>query len=331
MCWRRYALDSRASRFTGWSFDASLTLAPARQTAPARRPDAVASRAQATMPPRAPEPHGSQVSEVGRDRTLRARARALDFVEARGDELARRRARALVGRARAADVAEWLARLQLADGAFPADPTPGAPSSLRATRRALGTLADLGHLHGALVERAVDHLARAQRADGSWSAEGEGSERATLESTGRIAGLLARTPCVRARCPDAAAEWLAVRFAPERVQGFAWGPLAAYAATFANVPHEGGDAILHWCGRELERCFRAGAFGAVRTARVLLDCDAPSLPGAKLDPAEILAALVREQASDGGWPPPGGGDDERVASALHALAALSRLRRGGPR
>jgi hypothetical protein len=119
-----------------------------------------------------------------------------------------------------------------------------------------------------------------------------------------------------------------VRFAPERVQGLAWGPLAAYAATFANVAHESSDAILQWCGRELERGFRSGAFGAARTARVLLDCDAPSLPGARLSFAEIVEGLLREQASDGGWPAAAGASP--VATTLDALAALSRIRAGRP-
>jgi hypothetical protein len=265
------------------------------------------------------------VAPIDPDAIPRARERALGFVEAFGDELAKRRAGALAGRASAAGVVEVLARFQLPDGGFPEDPARGAPSSLDATRSALAALADLRALHGALVERAVAELVRAQRSDGSWAPEGDGCEGSALEATGRIAGLLARTPCVRARSPDAAADWLAARFAPERVQGFVWGPLAAYAAAFANVPHESSDAILQWCGRELERAFRAGAFDAVRTARVLLDCDAPSLPGARLDPRELVAALLREQLSDGGWPPSGGADDERVAATLDALAGLARL------
>ncbi len=277
------------------------------------------------MPPCARESRGGCVSQAGTDAIERARARALDFVEACGDELARRGARALAGRESAAGVVEVLERLQLPGGGFPQGAARGTPSSLDATRSALAALADLGNLHCDLVERAVGYLVRAQRPDGSWDCEGDGSEGPALEATGRIAGLLARTPCVRARSPDAAAEWLAARFAPERVQGFAWGTLAAYAATFANVAHESADAILQWCGRELERGFRAGVFDAVRTARVLLDCDAPSLPGARLDPPEIVAALVLEQATDGGWTPDGGAVASRVASTLHALTAFSRF------
>jgi hypothetical protein len=319
MCCRRYALDSPASRFAGRSLEASVTRTPIG----GRSLGYHAGRARRRRA-------GRSASLIDPDATLRARERALGFVEARGDELARRRARALVGRASADGVVEWLAGAQFPDGAFCADPARKAAASLAATRCALGVLADLGALHAELVARAVDCLVAAQRADGSWAPERDASEPAALEATGRIAGLLARTPCARATSPEAAAEWLAARFLPERVQGFAWGPLAAYAATFANVAHESSDAILQWCGRELERAFRAGAFDAARTARILLDCDAPSLPGSRLAPAELAAALLREQAPDGGWPAASGVDPSRVAPTLDALAALARFGPAAP-
>lgn len=250
-----------------------------------------------------------------------ARERALGFALAHGDALAQRRARALVERARAPEFAEWLARKQLEGGAF----ADASGQGLTATRRALAALVQVGVLHGALVERAVQYLGRAQRPDGRWEPAGDASESAAIEATGRTAGVLARTPCARSRTLDAAADWLAARFAPERVQGFAIRALGAYAATFANIPHESSDAILQWCGRELERGFRAGAFDAVRTARVLVDCDAPSLPGARLAAGDVVAALLSEQAPDGGWPPQGGERPCRIARTLDALAGLARL------
>jgi hypothetical protein len=168
---------------------------------------------------------------------------------------------------------------------------------------------------------------RAQRSDGSWAPEDDASEAAALEATGMLAGLLARTACVRLSRLDAAAAWLAERFAPERVQGFAWDALRAYAAAFANLPHENADGILQWCGRELERGFRVGTFDAVRTARVLVDCDAPSLPGARLGAEELVAALLSAQAEDGGFPAPHGVAGDAVERTLDALAALVRLAR----
>src|SRR5262245_54826055 len=315
MCWRRYALDSRASRFAGESLEGSVTRAPRGSKRP-RLPCRAARRSR-----------GGRGDLVDPDATLRARERALGFVDAEGDELARRRAAALAGRASAARVVEELARVQLPEGDFGADPARAGDSSLDATRRALAALADLGAPHGAVAERAVGRLVRAQRPDGSFAPERDGSEGGAIEATGRIAGLLARAACAPSRRAEAAAEWLAARVAPERVQGFAWGPLAAYAAAFANVAHEASDAILQWCGRELERGWRAGAFGAAPTARVLLDCDAPSLPGSRLAFPELAAGLLLEQATDGGWSA-GTGAASRVEATLDALAALARL---GPR
>ena len=263
----------------------------------------------------------ARVARIDPDAVASARSRALDFVLAHGDELAGRRARALVDRGRAPALAGWLGGLQQPDGGFAA----GSGETLASTRRAIAALVQVGVLHGAVVERAVACLGRAQRPDGRWQPAQDASEGAALEATGRIAGVLARTPCARTRTLDAAADWLAARFAPERVQGFARGALAAYAATFANVPHESADAILQWCGRELERGFRAGAFDAVRTARLLVDCDAPSLPGARLESDELVAALLREQQPDGGWAAPDASPACRAARALDALAGLARL------
>jgi len=255
------------------------------------------------------------------DAIARARERALVFTRAQGDELAQRRALALVERARAPELVTWLAGQQHADGSF----ADASGERLAASRRALAAMVQVGVLRGAVVEGAAGYLARAQHPDGSWQSPENASESAAIEATGRSAGVLARTPCVRARTLDAAAEWLAARFAPERVQGFARGALAAYAAAFANIAHEASDGILQWCGRELERGFRAGAFDAVRTARVLVDCDAPSLPGARLVAGDLVAALLGEQAPDGGWPAAGGEQPCRIARTLDALAGLARL------
>jgi len=248
--------------------------------------------------------------DSGSDAIARARERAQAFVAERGDELAHRRARALAGLAPASCVVEWLERAD--------------PRALPDDTAALVALADLGALRGAFVERAVARLAAEQRADGSFAPAGGAGEAAAIAATGRRLGLLARTACVRDAVLGVGADWLAARFAPERVQGFAWEPLAAYAAAFSNVPHDASDAILQWCGRELERGFRAGAFDGIATARVLLDCDAPSLPGARLAPPEVLAAVLAAQQGDGGFAAGAGGAD-RVARSLDALAALRRL------
>ena len=164
-----------------------------------------------------------------------------------------------------------------------------------------------------------------QAEDGSFGAEGSDEEERVF-TTGRLAALLSGLRSVRRRLLERAADYLAARFSPERVAGFAWRPLAAYTPLFTNVEHERGDDVLQWCGRELERGFRARRFDAVQTARIWVDCGAAALPGARVSADEIVLALLAEQTSDGSWPlPDGSHPSARVAHALDGLTALMRL------
>ncbi len=242
--------------------------------------------------------------------TEQAVRRAASFVSAGDDELLSRWAAVSVGAGDAQGAAEAIVRQQRADGSF---------GDVASTRRVLSLLDDVGARGGPVLEGACRWLETVQAVDGRW---GDGD--AAIFETGVLVGLLARAPSVRGSVLGAAADWLAEGFAPERVQGFQWLPLAGYASAFANLAHESADGILQWCGRELERGFRTGHFDAVRTARVLLWCDAPSLPGARLEAAEVVAALIEQQEEDGGWPAPPG---RRTARAWDGLVALLRLPR----
>ena len=241
-----------------------------------------------------------------------AQVRAAEFVAAHGSALARARAAALVG---AGPVAAALAELdvQLADG---------APDALLLALRVCDELGARGDVR---VERACARLAASQRADGGFDT-GDDDLDLRLVYTGMAAGHLAKTPFARPELLAAAGDFLAAHFAPERVQGFRWGDLIAYANFFANAPHEQADAVLQWCGRELERGFRAGAFGAVRTALVFACCDAHALPGARVAPDELRAALQAEQSADGGFGLPVDPAPQRVDESLDALVALRHLR-----
>jgi hypothetical protein len=250
--------------------------------------------------------------------TARARARAARFIEACGDPPARWRAAVLLGTATFARaepaIEEWAAQTGALRGEW-ADAVAALP--------VLGALADLRGLESPLARRLAEALARAQADDGSFGASDE-DERVFV--TGRLAGWLAGLRAVRSSLLDRAGDYLAARFTPERVGGFAWRPLAAYSHFFANVPHERGDDVLQWCGRELERGFRARRIDAVQTARILVDCGATVLPGAKLDAGEVVVGLVSEQSDDGGWiASAGDSPSARVAHSLDALTALVRL------
>jgi hypothetical protein len=250
-----------------------------------------------------------------------ARARAARFVAERGDEAEVGRASVLIGAepfesARVA-LEGWAERSGVFRAPGGVDPVAALP--------VLSALFDLRALDSALAVRIAEALAKVQAEDGSFGAA-TSDEEERVYTTGRLAALLSRLRSVRRRLLDGAADHLAARFTPERVSGFAWRPLAAYTPLFTNLEHERGDDVLQWCGRELERGFRAKGFDAVQTARIFVDCGVASLPGAKLAAGEVVLALLAEQTGDGGWPvPPGGDPDAQVAHALDGLAALVRL------
>ncbi len=250
------------------------------------------------------------------------RARAMQFIQIRGNELAKHTAAVLVGATDSERAAEAVGEMQCTDGGFSA--TGRDPSVLAETRRVLGVLDDLGIRDGDLLQAGCAHLARVQRDDGRWGCGSEEDE--DLFETGMILTHLAKTTSARIDMLEAAADFLSGLWSPDRVQGFAWRPLMAYAGTFSNLPHERSDEILQWCGRELERGFRAGRFDGVQTVRLLSWCDAPQLPGGRLEPAELLKSILTGQAEDGGWLEPGEASSiNRVAHTLAALVGLRRL------
>lgn len=230
-------------------------------------------------------------------------ARAAEFVAASGTPAERAALAAFTGRGGVDQVADVLG------------PPPG---DLAGFRGALRLFDDLGALEHPLVERMVRDLERLQAEDGHWGGDADDA----IFETGTLGGHLAKVPSASAGLLDAASDWLAARFSPERVQGFQWRGVAAYAHVFANRPHAAADEILQWCGRELERGFRTRHFDAVHTARVLVWCDASSLPGARLDAGELLEALLIEQAADGGF-----GTRNRARCSWDAMVALVRLAR----
>jgi len=239
--------------------------------------------------------------------------RAAAFVESAGDEVAIGRARALIGAQSASAVVELLRDL-------------GPEPSVSRLMQTLGIFDEIHCLGATPVERACDHLASAQHGDGSWSDRDGDPEDERIFATGMIAGYLAKTPFVRQSILASAADYLAARWDPERVKGSAWGANAAYSHCFALVRHEQADAILQWCGRELERGFLTGVYDAVRTARVFALCKAHALPGSRLAASELVARILDEQLEDGGYAASGDNSGRaRVAQTLDALAALEHL------
>ncbi len=200
----------------------------------------------------------------------------------------------------------------------------------------LEALADAGCLRGGLADRVAESLHVSQHSDGSWHAPGGAAPpamhdaqravgaRDALFLTAMLGAYLGRTARSSGAALRAAGGYLAVHWSPELVQAGSWHAISGYAHFFSNVPHEISDAVLQWCGRELERAFRTGTFDAVRAARVFTLCDAHALPGAKLDAVELVPTLLRAQSPDGGWPAPT--IPLRISDTLWAALALLRLR-----
>jgi hypothetical protein len=251
-----------------------------------------------------------------------ALARARGFVDANGDELARRRVRTLLGETSCEPVLELLSSQPLGSSAFVLSDLTQSPELTRQLET-LAILADLRCLDAAPAEHAVAYVGGVQHPDGSW---GEGAEAGRLVLTGLLGGFLARTFCVRPRTLEAAAAFLAARWRPERVRSGDYPLLVAFAAFFSNACHELSDAALQWCGRELERGFRTRGLDALRTARVLTLCDAEALPGARVDGRELLAALLSEQRADGSWRSTRAASVAvRVSNTLEGVLALVRF------
>jgi len=202
----------------------------------------------------------------------------------------------------------------------------------------LEALDDAGCLRTGLADRVSESVRASQRPDGSWHAPDSSSSRAAggappaigadhaLFLTAMLGAFLGRTTRSSAAALHKAGCYLAIHWSPELVKGGSWHAICGYAHFFSNVPHEISDAVLQWCGRELERAFRSGRFDAVRAARIFTVCDAHALPGAKLGALELLPALLRARSADGGWP--ARATPMRVADTFWAAQALVKL---GPR
>lgn len=238
--------------------------------------------------------------------TRGAQGRAFDFVIARGDGPARRRAQVLAGACDPERALADLARAELSD-----------PSALA---RVLWICEELRALRAPLARRALALLEADQAPDGAFAPPDQGLE-ARLQRTGELGGILARSPFGRPECLDAAGDFLAGHFTPDLFQDFQWRNIAAYTHFFANALHEAADEVLQWCGRELERGFRAQAFDPLAAARVFVLCDAHGVPGAQLEREELLLGLWTQQSPDGGF---GDAADpaERVEATLQGLRAL---------
>jgi len=266
-------------------------------------------------------------------------ARARAYVSAHGDARAALRAGVLGGSLPPEALGDALASWQGPGGGFvPLDGVPHlAQEGVGPTVMALRQCAQAGLLAGPVVEGAAGFLARVQAQDGSWrpartpGAAPDGADADPFAQTAAAGAALARLRCASPAVLARADAFLSRAFAPERIEGADASVLASCAAFFSNGPFERADEVLQWCGRTLEKGYRSGAFDAVAAVGVLVACDAPSLPGGRLDASGILPGLLALQAEDGAFAPPGVAAAERVEATLLALCALRRFAPDAPR
>lgn len=226
-------------------------------------------------------------------------------------------------------VADWRSGAVAEDAA-------GEEAGEASTLRALLLLDALGLLDHPVPEAAAAFLIARQGADGGWGAA-EDAAAARIARTGEAGGLLAKSPFARPAVLRAAERFLAERWSVEALRAGGCAAILAHVhllAAFPAAESEIADEALQWCGRELERGFRSGAFSAVEVAQVFCRARARALPGARMEAAELAAAIATAQQPDGGWPAPNAAPQfadalpagaARLDAALLAAEALLRL------
>jgi hypothetical protein len=274
-----------------------------------------------------------------RPRAATALERALGFVEKTGDELARLRAHILVDVEPLARGLDMLESRQRENGSFPrlggvlAAPVESClaqghqEEELVGALEALWIMSDWKSMHVSWLGRLVDFLEAEQNPDGAWGVI-RGNDRAApsrMLMTGLLAGFLGRSSVARPEVYGGAGAYLAECWSVERLQSGGWPLVMAYALYYTNVFDENAEQGLPWCGRELERGLAAGENDAGKIVRLLLHCDAATLPGAEFDPDGLLGVLLEEQGDDGGFEPGVDVPAKRVGSTLDAMLAILRL------
>jgi hypothetical protein len=269
------------------------------------------------------------MSAPGPEAAAAAIDRARAFLAARGAKREALYLAVLAGAAPRGEIVAHSTGAQGTDGALAALLAGDASGlDVASTADALGWLVAIGATEGVPVDRAAGFLVGAQRADGGWDALGGDADEASLALSATLCGLLSRCAGARQSALRRAAAFLAARWSPDRVQQGSYPAIAGYLHAFATVPADvdEADTALQWCGRELERGYRIGAFGAAAVGDVFVRCDSIAVPGARISAAEIAVALLREQRPDGGFGPPAAELRAtcKAALALRHLAAALR-------
>ena len=275
-----------------------------------------------------------------RYRAAEALERGWTFIDRHGDDMARLRARMLLGAQPveaglkaveeaclkgAGFVPLGLGRQGAAGLVELAEDSPTQP--WLGPLESLIFLSDLDALGSPVVGMIAEYLTSLQAEDGGFGVASD-SETQRVFATGLVAGHLARTRVVRPEVLSQASHFMSSAWSPSAVSGRAWSTLAAFGCWFSSVGDQDdlADGALQQVGRELERGFRQGLYDATGTVRILLHCDASAVPGAGLVPGELIEALLSEQGEDGGFAELVEGPDAlRVMPTFDAMLGTIRL------
>ncbi len=250
--------------------------------------------------------------------------RATAFVRAHGPAFELALMDTLGGRLPGEALEQTLAALQHESGGFaPARAGDAGAGPVQATLSALSVLDAFGRPNAPPVARAASFLGARQQPDGSWAEPDDAPEPARIRLTAAVCGRLARTRHGRASVLERGGAWLERHWDLERLAVDGLPGVTAWFEACASQPLEIADEALQWCGRELEKGFRAGVFDALGTARVFVACGARALPATRLEAAELVPSLLALQQQDGGWP--GADPAERVRNSVDACIALARF------
>lgn len=241
------------------------------------------------------------------------------FLSERGAESEARLVATLAGGGDSGWLVEEIEARQEASGTIA--PASGV-AGIRSTIEALAWLDALAIRDCEPTRRACVYLSAAQQEDGCWREPGA-DDVDPLGLTAAVASSLAKTRFGPASVLDRASTYLAGRWSVDLVQAGDFVPIEGYLHLLSNYPSDLSDEALQWCGRELERGFRTGAFGPVQVARLFVLCEAFALPGARLDGGEMVDALREAQQPDGGWP--ACNEAARTATTLDAAVSLVHL------
>ena len=136
-----------------------------------------------------------------------------------------------------------------------------------------------------------------------------------------LGGYLNACWCMSPEVLNHLSQHLISEFSRSEIQGGSFPAVSSFFHFFSYCSDESADPILQWCGRELERGYRAGLFSNLQLARLFRLCRAQALPASRVSLDEVASALEEEQNADGSFGK--GSGKEKVRNTWEVYGSLS--------